>query len=73
MSRNRKLIAVVCLVVVVATALAPLGGGAFCTGLVVLPALFANVRAARVPDAPAPRVSSVLDSSPLALRAPPAA
>ncbi len=62
-----------CLVVVLVTALAPLGAGAFCTGLVLLPPLFARVFVAPVPDAPAPRISSVLDSSPLALRAPPAA
>ena len=73
MNRKRGLVAVVCLVVIVATALAPLGSGAFCSELVLLPELFASVSQRPLPEAPAPRISAVLDSSPLALRAPPPA
>jgi len=71
--RKRTVVSVVCLVVIIATAMAPISAAAFCVELAPAPALFADVLLAPVPAEPAPRIDVALDASPLALRAPPSA
>lgn len=70
---NRGWLAAVCLVIVVAIAMAPVESNAFCAVLVPLPALFASVEQAAFPRADAPRPATVHAPSPLASRAPPIA
>jgi len=66
-------VAIVCLVVLVAIAMAPIASNADCAVLVPLPELFVVVVSRPVPAPELPRVHPVLDSSPLPLRAPPTA
>ena len=65
--------AIVCLVVVVAIAMAPIASNADSAigVLVPLPGLFAAVVSHPLPAPEVPRVRPTLDSSPLPLRAPP--
>ena len=65
--------AIVCLVVVVAIAMAPIASSADSAigVLVPLPGLFAAVVSRALPAPEVPRIRPTLDSSPLPLRAPP--
>ena len=65
--------AIVCLVVVIAIAMAPIASNAdSAVGILVpLPSLFAAVISRPLPAPGVPRVRPTLDSSPLPLRAPP--
>jgi len=71
--RARGFVAFVCLVVVVAIAMAPIASkGDSAVGLLVpLPGLFAAVVSRPLPAPEVPRIRPTLDSSPLPLRAPP--
>ena len=69
--RARGFVAIVCLVVLVAIAMAPIASNADCAVLVVLPHLFATVVARPVPGPEPAAVRPALDSSPRPLRAPP--
>ena len=72
-TRDRGFAAIVCLVVIVAVAMAPIASSADFAVLVPLPELFAAVVSLPVPAPERPRVSPLLYSSPLPLRAPPIA
>ena len=69
--RARGFLAIVCLVVLVAAAMAPIASHADCAVLVELPAVFASVVTLPIPAPEPPRVRTVLDASPRPLRAPP--
>jgi hypothetical protein len=71
--RGRGFVAIVCLVVAVAIAMAPIASKAdSAVGLLVpLPGLFAAVVSRPLPAPELPRIRPTLDSSPLPLRAPP--
>jgi hypothetical protein len=71
--RRRGLLALVCIVVLLATAMAPIGSGAFCAVLVPLTPLFGAVVVAPLPPAEPARLPAFLVVTPLAPRAPPAA
>ena len=71
-TRERGFVAIVCLVVLVAVAMAPIASSADYAVLVPLPELFAAVVSLPVPAPELPRVSPIVESSPLPLRAPPA-
>jgi len=69
--RARGFVAIVCLVVLVAVAMAPIASSADCAVLVPLPELFVAVISLPIPAPDAPRVRLIVYSSPLPLRAPP--
>jgi hypothetical protein len=73
LTRDRGFVAIVCLVVVIALAMAPIVSSADCAVLVPLPELFAAVISRPIPAPEPPRVGPILESSPLPLRAPPIA
>jgi len=71
--RNRGFIALVCIVAMLAAAMAPVSSAAFCAVLVPLPLLFGIVLSVPVlPTAPAHRPSSFVSPT-LPSRAPPVA
>ena len=73
MSRNRRIVAAICVAAVFLVAIVPAASALFCAVLVPLPTLFGLVR---VPQSPAPASVSpepFPPRSPLPSRAPPAA
>jgi hypothetical protein len=74
--RNRRLIAVVCVVVLFAVAMAPLtshSGASLCAVLVPLPILFGAVPSAPLPASEPVLLPSSFSTPPLPSRAPPLA
>lgn len=73
MLRNRGFIALVCIVAMLATAMAPVAYGSFCAVLVPLPLLFGIVVSAPLPRTEPTHAPSSFVRPTLPSRAPPAA
>jgi hypothetical protein len=73
MSRNRRIVAAICLAAVFLAAIVPAASALFCAVLVPLPALFGTVLVSRSPAPESVSPEPFPPRSPLPSRAPPAA